>query len=266
MVWNPLQHILASSGKPQNERRLHERSKHWKKPNHIGIILDGNRRFAREHALASIVDGHRRGADKIRQVLDWCVEYDTKVITIWIFSLENFGRSDDEVSGLFGLIETKVREMATDPDFHAKKLKVNFIGRTHSLPDSLQQAIQIAEEATQDYDSYTLNVAIAYAGRQEIADSCREHFREKLAQGIPFIDAIDSFSCDDIEANLYTAGQPPPDLLIRTSGEVRLSGFLLWQAAYAEYYFCNCLWPAFSRRDLLLALQSYDKRQRRYGK
>lgn len=265
MSWQLVRRLLTEPLRARRLRRLHEAAASWTKPKHVGIILDGNRRFAREHALASVVDGHRRGADKIRQVLDWCLEYGTEIVTIWIFSLENFRRDDEEVSGLFDLIEGKVREMAVDEDIHAKRMKVKFIGRVEALPASLQDAIQIAEAATESYDAYVLNVAIAYAGREEVIDACRGYLQSEQDRGASLARAAKGLNVKALEGHLYTAGQPHPDLLIRTSGELRLSGFLLWQAAYSEYYFCDCLWPAFSRLDLLEALRSYHMRHRRYG-
>jgi short-chain Z-isoprenyl diphosphate synthase len=248
------------------ERRLHLQASSWQKPTHLGFILDGNRRFARATGLTRIIDGHSLGAEKLREVLRWCMDYDIKVVTAWIFSLENFDRDNEEVQDLLALMETKFRNLLTDPDVHDNHIHVNFIGRTHLLPGSLQATMKEVESATAQYESYTLNVAIAYSGREETTDAFKAQLRSSQAAGESFEQAIESLKATSVDSHLYTAGQPPPDLIIRTSGELRMSGFLLWQSAYAEFYFCKTFWPAFQRLDLLRALESYHLRQRRYGK
>ena len=235
-------------------------------PNHVGIILDGNRRFARNHKMATVVKGHLYGAEKLREMLRWCYEFNIPVITIWIFSLDNFDREDDEVKGLFHLIESKTREWLEDPEIHEKRVKFRYSGRTALLPESLQATIAEAESRTAKYNDFILNIAIAYGGREEITDAFRRYVEVSKEQGLSIDELQNQLQPETLEPFLYTSGLPEPDLIIRTSGELRLSGFLLWQSAYAEYYFCDVLWPEFRRIDFLRALRSYSRRKRRYGK
>ncbi|MCB9642137.1 MAG: di-trans,poly-cis-decaprenylcistransferase [Myxococcales bacterium] len=246
-------------------QRLQQQAKTWTLPRHIGIILDGNRRFARTHGLNSVIDGHARGADKLKEVLGWCMEMDIPIITIWIFSLDNFQRDDEEVQGLFKLIERKTMQLLEEPDIHKNRMRINYIGRLNLLPDSLQKTIKHAEETTAHYNRFMLNIAIAYGGREEITDAfCRYMQDGKEHRSLQ--EALHDLSPETLTPYLYTAGMPDPDLIIRTSGEIRLSGFLLWQSAYAEYYFCDTYWPDFRKLDLLRAVRSYDLRQRRFGR
>jgi short-chain Z-isoprenyl diphosphate synthase len=261
-----LSRAFGKSAGTATENALHAQSAGWTKPTHLGFILDGNRRFARATGLNRIIDGHALGAEKLREVLRWCMAYDIKIVTAWIFSLENFDRDDEEVRDLLDLMETKFRDLLTDTDVHGNHIRVNFIGRTHLLPESLQATMAEVEAATADYQAYTLNVAIAYSGREEATDAFKAHLQNLQTAGKTLEEAIESLTPTSVDAHLYTAGQPPPDLIIRTSGELRMSGFLLWQSAYAEFYFCKTFWPAFRRLDLLQALESYHQRQRRYGK
>lgn len=248
------------------ERRLARACPTWQRPHHLGFILDGNRRFARAHRLHSIVDGHAMGADKLHEVLRWCKDYGVSIATIWIFSLDNFQRASDEVEGLLALIERKSRDIMVDPDVHRDRIKVKYLGRLETLPASLQATIREVEAATAHYDQFLLNVAIAYGGREEISDAIQGYLRAQDAAGGTLASAAAACDTKTLDRYVYTAGLPDPDLIIRTSGELRLSGFLLWQAAYAEYYFCARYWPEFRRVDFLRALQSFDRRQRRYGK
>ncbi len=246
-------------------RRLHDEVRAGRLPHHIGLILDGNRRFAREMGFLDVVEGHRRGADKVEEVLNWCEDLGIRMVTIWILSTENLSRPPDELSALLGLIERRLREAAVDPKIHGKRLRIRAIGRLEMLPASTQEAIRVAEEATRDYDSFFLNVAVGYGGRQEIADAVGSLMRERAGQGQDLTALADEVSPDLIGKYLYTYELPDPDLIIRTSGELRLSGFLLWQSAYSEYYFCDAYWPSFRRIDFLRAIRSYQQRERRYG-
>lgn len=247
-------------------QRLRGKSEDWRKPRHLGVIMDGNRRFARQTGLGHVVLGHRRGADKLEEVLSWCRRYGIDVVTVWCFSIENFERSTEEVESLLGLFEDKAREMADGEEIHKNKIRVRFIGRIDMLPDSLRTEIRRVEEATKGYDEAALNIAMAYGGREEIADAFRRHVRDRLAEGRPVDEVLDAMDVDDIGSCLYTSGQPEPDLILRTSGEIRSSGFLLWQSAYSEFYFCDSNWPAFREIDFLRALRSFDERHRRYGR
>lgn len=246
-------------------RRLEEEVRGGRLPHHIGLILDGNRRFAREMGFLDVVEGHRRGADKVEEVLTWCEELGVRMVTIWILSTENLSRPPEELNALLALIERKLREAAVDPKIHRKQLRIRAIGRLEMLPPSTREAIRVAEEATRDYGSFFLNVAVGYGGRQEIADAVASLMRERACQGQELASLAEEVSPDLIGKYLYTYELPDPDLIIRTSGELRLSGFLLWQSAYSEYYFCDAYWPSFRRIDFLRAIRSYQQRERRFG-
>ncbi len=238
----------------------------WKLPKHIGIILDGNRRYARDQGLSRIIDGHALGANKTTEVLDWCFELNIPVVTIWIFSLDNFNRAQDEVDEIFSLIEEQTRNHLETGTIHKKKARVKYIGKIELLPESLRKAIEEMERSTAHYDQLFLNIAIAYGGREEITDACRQYLSDGIAKGTSTDELLKNLNPDSINSYLYTSGQPDPDLIIRTSGEVRLSGFLLWQSAYSEFYFCDIFWPAFRKIDFLRAIREYNIRQRRYGR
>jgi short-chain Z-isoprenyl diphosphate synthase len=248
------------------ERWLDAQAASWRMPRHIGIIMDGNRRFARLLGAPDMSYGHKLGADKLREMLDWCFEHQIPVVTVWGFSLDNFSRDSEEVRALLDLFEQKTREMIDSPDLHDNQVRVRFIGRRDLLPQSLQETIALVERATGQYSRFVLNIALAYGGREEITDAFRDYLVQQLETGKDLRQAIDAFSHKAVERFLYTSGLPEPDLLIRTSGEVRMSGFLMWQSAYSEYYFCDTNWPAFRRIDFLRALRSYDERQRRFGR
>jgi short-chain Z-isoprenyl diphosphate synthase len=247
------------------ERRLLAELRRHRLPQHIGLILDGNRRYARSLGLLDVVEGHRLGASKLEEVLTWCEELDIRMVSIWILSTENLHRPPDELVALLGLIEQKMRDVATDPKTHRKRIRIRAIGKLELLPPSLREAIRQAEEATREYDNLSLNVAVGYGGRQEIADAVQALLRERVSQGAALEEAIRDVTPDNVGKYLYTYDLPDPDLIIRTSGELRLSGFLLWQSAYSEFYFCDAYWPAFRRVDLLRAIRSYQQRERRFG-
>lgn len=248
------------------ERVLSARADTWRKPQHIGIVMDGNRRFARILGASDVAYGHKLGAEKLREMLDWCFEREIPVVTVWGFSLDNFQRDSDEVRSLLRLFEVKTLEMVDSQDLHDNHVRVRFIGKLDLLPASLRAAITKVEAATAHYDRFVLNIALAYGGREEISDAFLEYLAQKERAGRNLADAIADFSAKAIERHLYTSGLPEPDLLIRTSGEVRMSGFMLWQGAHSEYYFCDTNWPAFRRIDFLRALRSFDQRQRRFGR
>ena len=247
-------------------KRLRAKAAEWSKPDHLGIIMDGNRRFARQLGFRRMVDGHHRGAEKLQEVLSWCLDQEIPVVTVWCFSIENFQRSAEEVEDLLGLFEDRARAMADDEELHRRRVRVRFIGRLELLPESLRQEIRRVEEATCHYDQGTLNIAMAYGGREEIADAFKDHVRDRLEAGDQIDDILERLDVSSISSCLYTSGQPEPDLILRTSGEIRLSGFLLWQSAQSEYYFCDSTWPSFREIDFLRALRSYDDRQRRFGR
>jgi len=231
-------------------------------PKHVGIILDGNRRYAKKHGMEVPWFGHQKGAAKVLEVLRILWEANVKLCTIYAFSIENFQRSKEEVNQIMALAKEKFREVVGNPDVHRHKVRISAIGRVDLLPKEVQDAIRAAEEDTKDYKDHILNIAIGYSGRAELVDAVRA-IGEKIEAGQMSASEVTE---DVIEENLYTSGIPDPDLIIRTSGEERLSGFLLWQSAYSELYFAQIYWPAVRRIDIWRALRSYGMRSRRYGK
>ncbi len=265
-LWSLFKEVIKSGFYSIYQKQLKRKSHEWKIPTHIGIILDGNRRFARENKLANLALGHFKGADKLEEVLNWCDELGVKVVSIWVFSIDNFNRDADEVDDILGVIEKKMRSLINRDNVHSNKIKVRSMGKIELLPPSLQEAIHDAEEATKDYDKFILNVAVAYGGREEIIESIKQHLQNEAKAGKTLEEVAANLTTDQITQNLYTSDLPDPDLIIRTSGEIRLSGFLLWQSAYSEYYFCETNWPAFRNIDFLRAIREYSTRQRRFGK
>lgn len=232
-------------------------------PEHVGIILDGNRRWAFEKQL-TIEDGHFMGAKVGERLLDWTVELGIKTLTLYVFSTENFERQSDEVKGLLKLIEGEARRLGSDRRLHSNMVRVKILGRTDLLPNSLQEALVDIEKSTKNYSHHFLNVAIAYTGRAEIVDATKKII-EDVNQGVLSSRQLDE---DTFMKYLYTAHlpNPNPDLVIRTSGEERLSGFLLWQSAYSELVFVDVYWPGFRKIDFLRALRLYQRRHRRFGR
>jgi len=240
-------------------RRVERRLDTDRVPKHIGVILDGNRRWSRA-AGGTTKEGHQAGADKIQELLTWCAETDVEVVTLWLLSTDNLHRAEDELVPLLEIIENTVRGLAADG-----RWRVHHVGQLDLLPDRTQQVLKQAEERAGDIDGILVNVAVGYGGRQEITDAVRSLLIERTANGVPVEELAETLTVEDISEHLYTRGQPDPDLVIRTSGEQRLSGFMLWQSAHSEYYFCEVLWPALRKVDFLRALRDYAARHRRYG-
>ncbi len=234
-------------------------------PRHIGIILDGNRRHGRRIGVTEPRELYDIGANKLDDVLDWCVEFAIPAITLWVFSTDNFGRPAEEVSGILAAVEAKLVALARDPVIHRRRVRVRAIGRLHLLPAPLVAAIARAEKATSAYDAVDLNIAVAYGGRQEIVDAVRGLLSGMAVDGSSLAEAVEQVTPEAIARHLYTAGLADPDLIIRTSGEIRLSGFLLWQSAHSEFYFTDVNWPAFRKIDFLRAIRTYQQRRRRFG-
>ncbi|MDO4898556.1 MAG: isoprenyl transferase [Rothia sp. (in: high G+C Gram-positive bacteria)] len=230
-----------------------------KLPQHIGVLVDGNRRWA---ALLgeSTKHGHEAGAARIIEFLGWCTEIKIPMVTLYMLSTENLKRSSEELTDLVEVIEGFVGTLAA-----SGLARIKAVGQLESLPQSLRAAFEIATEQTASIEGLQVNVAVGYGGRQEIADAVRGLLREAATEGRTLEDLAESITIDDISRHLYTSGMPDPDLLIRTSGEQRLSGFMTWQSAYSEFYFCEALWPDFRRVDFLRALRDYAQRQRRFG-
>lgn len=247
------------------ERRLSASLRGGALPCHVGVVLDGNRRFAREKGLGTVADGHRIGASKIHDLVDWCHELGVPYVTLWLLSTENLARDAAEVNDLVGIIADTITQMATDPRNRSRGLRMTAVGALDAVPDELRAVLKDAEEMTAAGDGLHVQVAVGYGGRQEITDALRSLLEERQAAGASIEEVIANLTPEAIASHLYTNGTPDPDLIIRTSGEIRLSGFLLWQSANSEFYFCDCYWPAFRKTDFLRALRDFSSRQRRYG-
>ena len=243
-------------------RQVHK----WPAPRHVGVILDGNRRYARRQGVTDLREVYRLGAQKLDDVLDWCAELRIPAVTLWVCSTDNLGRTSDQVSGILAAVEAKLKALAHDPQIHRQQVRVQAIGRLELLPASTVAAIRAAEAATELHAAITLTIAVAYGGREEIADAVRGMLVHEASKGAELADVIKRVTPAMISRHLYVASLPDPELIIRTSGEIRLSGFLLWQSAYSEFYFSDVYWPAFRKIDFLRALRAFQQRKRRYGR
>jgi tritrans,polycis-undecaprenyl-diphosphate synthase [geranylgeranyl-diphosphate specific] len=246
-------------------------------PNHVALILDGNRRWAKRH-LAMTKVGHWKGADavenlldwceqldiKIITLLDWCEQLDIKIITLYALSAENLDRNDEELEHLYELIRLRLEKLYNDPRIHKNKMRVMGIGRIELLPESIKEVLQKLDDATKGYDNHFLNIALAYGGQFELVDAVKK-IGEKIKNGSLAVSDIDK---KEIESNLYTSYLPQssPDMILRTSGEKRLSGFLMWQSVYSELVFMDIFWPEFRKIDLMRAIRTFQERKRRIGK
>jgi len=242
------------------ERRLAKRLNPQSLPRHVGVMLDGNRRWARANGFEP-KDGHQAGADKIKDLLAWCEEAGVEVVTLWLLSTDNLDRSRGEIVPLLKIIEAAVADLAA-----AQRWRLHPIGALDLLPAESAASLKASAEATRGVSGMHVNVACPYGGRREIADAVRAMLLEHSGRGTPIEVIADQLSVEEIAAHLYTKGQPDPDLVIRTSGEQRLGGFLLWQSAKSEFYFCEAYWPDFRHVDFLRALRSYAERERRFGR
>lgn len=243
------------------ERRLRRRIAQSDLPRHVAVILDGNRRWAREVGLADISDGHRVGAAKIVDLLDWSQEAGVEVVTLFLLSTDNLHRPAGELEALLEIIASAVEELAA-PD---RRWRLRVVGAPDVLPPVMAERIESAAAGTAGRDGMQVNVAVGYGGRQEIADAVRKLLLRHAEAGTSIEELAEVLDVDHIAEHLYTSGQPDPDLVIRTSGEQRLSGFLMWQSVHSEFYFTEALWPQFRRIDFLRALRDYSRRHRRHG-
>lgn len=233
-----------------------------RRPRHIGIILDGNRRWAREAGFTDVNGGHRVGAQRIVDFLGWCRESKVEVVTLFLLSTDNVAhRSNEEVAALLEIIPDVVDELAQP----GNPWKVSMVGALDMLPTEVSARLTAAAQRTDHRDGMVVNVAVGYGGRQEIAYAVRKLLQQHADEGTSIEELAKTLDVDHISEHLYTSGQPDPDLIIRTSGEQRLSGFLLWQSAHSEFWFTEAYWPAFRRVDFLRALRDYAVRNRRYG-
>ena len=242
------------------EKRLLKQVRKGPVPNHLAVIMDGNRRYAESLGLHPN-EGHAVGKSTLENLSDWCHDLKIRYLTVYAFSLENFARKEEELDALMDLFEESFRSAGDDPRVHENKVRVRAIGHRELLPQRVIQAIEYAESRTKDYKNYNYNLAVAYGGRQEIVRSM-EKIAVKIKSGE--ID-IDQITAELISDNLYTSDLPDPDLILRTSGEERISNFLLWQLAYSELYFADVFWPELRKIDFLRAIRSFQQRKRRLG-
>ena len=228
-------------------------------PRHVGVILDGNRRWAKASGADSS-HGHRAGADKVLELLEWCEEARVELVTLWMLSTDNLNRPEAELRPLIAIIEDTVQRLAA-----ARRWRVHLVGALDLLPGDTRERLVAAAASTEGVAGLHVNVAVGYGGRREIADAVRSLLLEHAERGTTIEELAEVLDVEHIADHLYTAGQPDPDLVIRTSGEQRLSGFLMWQSVHSEFYFCEAFWPDFRRVDFLRALRDYAQRQRRFG-
>jgi short-chain Z-isoprenyl diphosphate synthase len=241
------------------ERRIAASLPPTQVPRHVGVILDGNRRWAKALGVG-VASGHRKGAAKIDEFLGWCAELHIEVVTLWLLSTDNLNRPEAELAPLLDIIDRAVGELAA-----SGRWRINPVGALDLLPDETARSLKEAQAATADVRGLIVNVAVGYGGRREIADAVRALLHEHATKGTSIEDLANLLDIDHIAEHLYTKGQPDPDLVIRTSGEQRLSGFLLWQTAHSELFFCEAYWPDFRRVDFLRAVRAYANRERRFG-
>jgi len=257
----PISDLLTNRAYSTYESKLRKEVLENPVPEHIAIIMDGNRRFAEERGEEK-EEGHRLGSEKLEEVLEWCVEDGIKILTVYAFSVENFNRDTNEVDYLMELLEESLMRFADNETIHEKKVAINILGDVSMLPDNVKRAIDYAYERTENYNDYQLNLAVAYGGRQEITAAVKR-VSQKVLNGELDPEDIDE---EIISKHMYTSDIPDPDLVLRTSGEVRISNFLLWQLAYSELYFTDVYWPGFRHIDFLRAIRTFQQRGRRYGR
>ena len=244
---------------PAYERRLARRLPPDKLPKHVGVMLDGNRRWARAVGRDA-AHGHRAGAANISPLLEWCDELGVEVVTLWLLSTDNLNRPSEELRNLLVIIEDAVADLAAQ-----NRWRLNPVGALDLLPADTARRLKEAADETRDVEGLLVNVAVGYGGRREIADAVRSLLQEHASKGTSIEELAEILDVEHIAEHLYTKGQPDPDLVIRTSGEQRLGGFLLWQSAHSEFYFCEAYWPDFRKVDFLRALRAYSERNRRFG-
>jgi short-chain Z-isoprenyl diphosphate synthase len=266
MLGRRLRRLLRRLAETRYEARLLAAVQARPVPRHVGIILDGNRRHARGQGVSDFRRIYEVGAGKLDEVLDWCAALGVGAVTLWVCSTDNLARPAEEVSGILAAIEDKMRLLAADPRISRLGVRVQAIGRLDLLPASLTDAIERARRATEANGQMTLTIAANYGGREEIADALRSLLRDCAGHGLTLEQAVEVVTPEAIGRHLYSPSLPDPDLIIRTSGELRLSGFLLWQSVYSEYHVTDVNWPAFRRIDFLRAIRTYQQRDRRFGR
>lgn len=261
IVKNEISRVIANTAYQTYEKRLLKEVQEAPVPKHVAIIMDGNRRFAREFGLRPL-EGHAKGKDKLEEVMEWCLELGIRILTVYAFSTENLNREREEVDYLMHMFEENFYKLGDDERIHKHGIRLTVLGQRELLPERVQKAIEYAEGRSAGYSSYYYNIAIAYGSRQEIIKAIKGIALE-VREGRLGLEDIDEGT---VSRYLYTADFPDPDLMLRTSGEERISNFLLWQMAYSELYFTDVYWPGFRHVDFLRAIRSYQLRQRRFGK
>ncbi len=259
MVRNTVRRTVRDAVYSAYERRLMRRLDPAQAPRHVGVLIDGNRRWAKAFGAAT-ADGHRAGADRLLDFLGWCDDAGVQIVTVYLLSTDNLQRPAPELRPLIAIIEDLTSRIC-----ETGRWQVRPIGALDLLPEPTARHLKEVGEATREIEGTTVNLAVGYGGRQELADAVRALLQQHAERGTSIEELAELLDVEHIAEHLYTAGQPDPDLVIRTSGEQRLSGFLLWQSANSEFFFCDVLWPDFRRIDLLRALRSYAARERRFG-
>jgi len=255
-----LSRAISSTAYGTYEKRLIKEVMSKPVPQHVAIIMDGNRRYAQDYGLL-VVEGHDKGRQKLEEVMEWCMEIGVKVLTVYAFSTENVGRDEKEISDLMRMFIINFKKLGDDERVHKNKIHVRVLGQRESLPADLRESIRYAEERTKDYGNYFFNIAVGYGGREEIVHAIKKLAADVKSGKLP-LDKIDEKT---FSGYLYTKDLPDPDLILRTSGEERISNFLLWQLAYSELYFTDVYWPGFRKIDFLRAVRAYQMRKRRFG-
>ena len=262
MIYNSAPYIHISKKFDEfRDFKLIEEIKQNNIPEHVAVIMDGNRRFAKELGLPPNT-GHLFGRDKIEEVLEWCFDLGIKNLTIYAFSTENFDRESNEVGTLMNLCKNELERASKDSRIHKNEVRIRVIGQLNSLPKDIAKSAQYVMNETKDYEKYSFNIALAYGGREEILQAIQNIANDVKNDKLKIEDIKEPI----ISKYLYTNGIPDPDLILRTSGEERISNFLLWQLAYSELYFSDVYWPAFQKRDFLRAIRTCQQRKRRFGK
>ena len=258
---NPIKRAIKAMLYPLYEHRLLRQLDFNQTPHHVGVILDGNRRWAKSNFGANAEEGHKAGAEKIIELLNWCDEAGVTIVTLWLLSTDNLNRDPEELDSLLRIIAATIDRLDV-----LGKWEIKPLGALELLPGWLQEKLKDVEARSKGRTKTVVNVAIGYGGRHEIVDAVRHFIKDEAVQGKSPDEIASDLSIDEVSKHLYTAGMPDPELVIRTSGEQRLSGFLLWQSAHSEFYFCEAYWPDFRRVDFLRALRAYAQRHRRFGK
>jgi tritrans,polycis-undecaprenyl-diphosphate synthase [geranylgeranyl-diphosphate specific] len=251
---------IASTAYQTYEKRLLKEIQTRPVPHHVAVIMDGNRRYAKEFGLL-VAEGHEKGKEKLEEMMEWCLELEIKVLTVYAFSTENVVRETDEVNVLMRMFSQNFKKLADDERVHRHRIRVRVLGQKDILPEDVREAIEYAEAKTKDYDGYFFNIAVGYGGRQELLHAVKR-IAEEVRKGAMDLEDINE---ETFYKFLYTSDLPDPDLILRTSGEERISNFLLWQLAYSELYFSDVYWPGFRKVDFLRAVRSFQLRKRRFG-